>query len=137
MNLLIWKKRERIKTRMWRTRKNESQKRRFTPILYCFEPHDSFIYNRNFDNKLQLPSLQANCNFNAISVQCMQLAISLLFMSAITISLSLSHIWLFRLKIWLRLSFAYLYQKSKIKKNHVFSYSLFIYNNAQNIKWKS
>ena len=50
-------------------------KGRFTPILYCFGPHGSSIYSRNFGSKLHLPPLQANCNPNAVSVQCMQLAI--------------------------------------------------------------
>lgn len=60
---------------MWRKWKNKPPKGLFSPISYCFWPHSSSIYSKNFDSKLHFPPLQANCNPNAVSVQCMQVAI--------------------------------------------------------------
>ena len=73
MGPLMWKV-ERIRIRIWKILKNKLLKVSVGHVLYYFLPHDNFTYRKSFDGKLRFPPLQANCNPNAISVQCMQLA---------------------------------------------------------------
>ena len=55
--------------------KNKLLEGSFGHISYCFWPYSSSIYSKNFGSRLRSSPFHANCNLNAVSVQCMQIAI--------------------------------------------------------------